>query len=773
MKGKTESMKLKKTLVLTGIWFLVSSAAAFALPEETAPDPLLSVQRIFAGREFTPERFGPAHWMKDGMSYTLAEESASVKGAKDIVLYKADTGRKKVLVPASALIPEGQTAPLTIEDYAWSDDGKYLLIFTNSQRVWRQNTRGDYWVLDSGGRKLQKLGGGLDPASLQFAKFSPDGRTIAYVSKNNLYVEDPAAGTVRPLTRDGSTTLINGTGDWVYEEEFYLRDAFRWSPDGTKIAFWQIDSQRIKDFYLLNNTDSLYPRLTTIKYPKAGQTNSACRIGVVSAAGGDIVWLKVPGDPSDNYIPWMEWAAGSMEVAVQHLNRLQNTNEFMFGQALTGDTRTVFVDRDEAWVDVQDSLKWVDNGRWFTWLSERDGWRHAYLVSRDGKTIRLLTPGPYDVLSISALDEKGGWLYVMASPDNPAQAYLFRTRLDGRGRLERVSPIDKPGTHSYQISPTARWAFHTHSSFGTPPQTDLVTLPKHVVARTLVENKALRDKVQALKRSPAEFFRVDIGQGVLLDGWCLKPPDFDPAKTYPLFFYVYGEPASQTTLDRWGGNTYLWHQMLAQQGYIVASVDNRGTPAPRGREWRKCVYRRIGVLASADQAAAARALLKKWPYIDPERVGIWGWSGGGSMTLNAMFRHPDLYRTGIAVAFVSDQRLYDSIYQERYMGLPKDNEEGYTQGSPITFAKQLQGNLLLVHGTGDDNVHYQNCEALINELIRYDKKFTVMPYPNRSHGIYEGENTTRHLYELFTRFLNDNLPAGPRAKAVAETEAQK
>ena len=758
-------MKQKKTLVLTGILILVSVVAAFALPEETALDPLLSVQKIFAGRDFTPERFGPAWWMKDGISYTLAENSAEVKGGQNIVLWAADTGRKKVLVPASSLVPEGQTAPLTLEDYAWSDDGKHLLIFTNSHRVWRQNTRGDYWVLDVASRKLQKLGGGLEPASLQFAKFSPDGREVAYVSKNNLYVENPAAGTVRPLTRDGSATLINGTGDWVYEEEFYLRDGFRWSPDGTKIAFWQIDSRRVKDFYLLNNTDSLYPRLTAIKYPKAGETNSACRIGVVSAAGGDIVWLKVPGDPSDNYIPWMEWAAGSTEVAFQHLNRLQNTNEFMLGQALTGETRTVFVDRDEAWVDVQDGLKWLDNGRWFTWLSERDGWRHAYLVSQDGKTVKLLTPGPYDVLSIAAVDEKGGWLYVLASPDNPTQTFLFRIRLDGRGRLERVSPLDKPGTHSYQISPTARWAIHTYSSFGTPPQTDLVTLPKHSAVRTLVENKALRDKVQALKRSPAEFFRVDIGRGVLLDGWCLKPPDFDPARTYPLFFYVYGETLSQTVPDRWGGNTYLWHQMLAQQGYIVASVDNRGTPAPRGREWRKCVYRQIGVLASADQAAAVRALITKWPYVDRERVGIWGWSGGGSMTLNALFRYPDLYRTGMAVASVPDQRLYDSIYQERYMGLPKDNPEGYTQGSPITFAKQLKGNLLLVHGTGDDNVHYQGCEALINELIKHDKRFTVMPYPNRSHGIYEGEGTTRHLYELLTRFLNDNLPAGPKVRA--------
>ena len=766
-------MKLKMISFLLVMGLLFSSAGALLQAQEGTLDPILSIPRIFVTRDFSPERFGPARWMADGVSYALVEDSASVKGGRDIVLYQADNGRRQVLVPASALVPAGQTSALALEDYSWSSDGRRLLIFTNSQRVWRQNTRGDYWVRDLASRKLQKLGGGLGPASLQFAKYSPDGTRVAYVSANNLYVEDTASGSIKPLTRDGSATLINGTGDWVYEEEFYLRDGFRWSPDGKRIAFWQIDSQGVKDFSIINNTDSPYPRLITFKYPKAGEMNSACRIGVVEASGGDIVWLKFPGDPRDNYIPWMEWAPNSTDVAIQRLNRLQNANEVMLGRAATGEMRTVFTDSDPAWVDVQDGLKWLDGGRAFTWLSERDGWRHAYRVSRAGDAPKLLTPGAFDVLSIAAVDEKAGVLYFMASPENPTQAYLFRTRLDGRGKPERVSPLDKPGTHSYQVSPSARWAFHTFSTFDTPPRTDLVSLPRHAAVRTLVENRALLEKVRALKKSPAEFFRVDIGQGVWLDGWCLKPPDFDPSKSYPLLFYVYGEPAGQTVLDRWGGSTYLWHVMLTQQGYIVASVDNRGTPAPRGREWRKCIYRQVGILASADQAAAARALIKQRPYVDPQRIGIWGWSGGGSMTLNAMFRYPDIYRTGLAVAFVSNQRFYDTIYQERYMGLPKDNEEGYTQGSPVTFARQLQGNLLLVHGTGDDNVHYQNCEVLVNELIRYDKRFTVMPYPNRSHGIYEGENTTRHLYQLFTRFLNDNLPAGPRPRAGAEAAAQK
>jgi dipeptidyl-peptidase-4 len=730
--------------------------------QEKKYDPLLSLERVFVTKEFAAERFGPARWMKDGNSYTTVEKSDAVKDSKDIVLYSAATGKREILVSASRLIPPGESTPLQIEDYELSAGGKLLLIFTNTQRVWRQNTRGDYWILDLANLKLKKLGASFEPSTLMFAKFSPSGRGVAYVSKNNIYAENIESGRITQLTWDGSETMINGTGDWVYEEEFSLRDGFRWSPDGKYIAFWQFDSSGIKDFYLINNTDSLYPRIIPIKYPKVGQMNSACRVGVVSSSGGEVRWLKVPGDSRNNYIPWMDWANDSKEIVLQHLNRLQNTNEVMLGNISTGEVRTIFTDHDEAWVEVVDNIRWLADGKYFTWLSERDGWNHVYLVSRSGGEVKLITAGAFDVISVEGVDQKGGWLYYIASPENPTQRYLFRTRLDGKGKAERITPLSQPGTHSYQMSPSYQWAFHTYTTFDTPPVTELVRLPKYSAVRTLAANQELIDKVEALKRKPTEFFRIDIGDGVLLDGWCIKPPDFDPNKRYPLFIHVYGEPAGQTVLDRWGGNTYLWHLMLAQQGYIIASLDNRGTPAPRGREWRKCIYRQIGILASADQAAAVRTIIQKWPYVDSSRIGIWGWSGGGQMTLNAMFRYPDLYQTGIAVAFVSDQRLYDTIYQERYMGLPKDNEEGYKNGSPITFAGQLKGNLLIVHGTGDDNVHYQSFERLVNELIADNKHFSMMVYPNRSHGIYEGKNTTLHLYETLTRYLNQNLPPGPK-----------
>jgi dipeptidyl-peptidase-4 len=755
---------MKKRTIFGMIWLFLSLTVAPVLlaAQDKPADPILTLDRIFGSREFSAERFGPARWMGDGESYTTLEPSAEHKTGRDLVLYEAETGKRRVLVSAARLVPAGASGPLPVEDYAWAPDGKVLIIFTNSKRVWRQNTRGDFWTYDLRTGRLGKLGAVFEPSSLMFAKLSPDGRLAAYVVKNNIYAEDLATGKVRQLTFDGGEETVNGTSDWVYEEEFGVRDGFRWSPDSSAVAFWQFDTRGVPVFSMINNTDALYPKVMSFKYPKPGETNSAVRVGVVRISGDYPVWMNVPGDPRNMYIPRLEWAGNSKEVVFQHLNRLQNTNNVLIGDAATGEVRKIFTDTDAAWVEIMDAFVWLRGGRALFWLSERDGWKHAYEVSRDGAGAKLLTPGDYDVVSVDAVDEKEGWLYITASPEDPTKRFIWRVRMDGKGKPELVGPARQSGVHRIDASPSARWAFHTWSTFGAPPVTELIRLPKGEVIRTLAANKGLHAKVEALKRRPAEFFKLDIGGGVQVDGWRILPPDFDPTKKYPLFIYVYGEPAGQTVQDNWGGSGYLWHLMLAQQGYIVASFDNRGTPAPRGRAWRKSIYRQIGILASADQAAAARAAIAAWPCVDAGRVGIWGWSGGGSMTLNAIFRYPDLYKTGISVASVPNQRFYDTIYQERYMGLPKENEEGFKNGSPITFAKQLKGNLLIVHGTGDDNVHYQGFEALVNELVANNKRFTMMAYPNRSHGIYEGQGTTMHLYALLTRFLVENLPPGPK-----------
>jgi len=740
----------------TSILLLLVLTAPLEAADKTDHSPL-TLDRIFASDEFNAKSFGPARWLQNAAGYTLLENSPDYEGGKDLVHYDPQTGRRSVLVPARRFVPAERTKPLPIADYVWSADRKRLLIFTNTRRVWRRHTRGDYWVLDLADWNLRKLGGDAEEATLMFAKFSPQGDRVGYVCKNNLYVQDLASYEITPLTKDGSGTIINATSDWVYEEEFGVRDGFRFSGDGRFIAYWQFDSSGVRTFRLINNTESLYPKVTAFRHPKVGQRNSACRVGVVPLGGGKTRWLDSSDDLRNNYIPKMQWSADSRTVVLQQLNRLQNTLRIMLGDIGTGRVEMIATDRDEAWVDVDDDLTWFDHGKSFALLSDRDGWQHLYRVPRNGKEPTLLTPGRFDVISVEAVDEKAGCVYYIASPDDPTQRYLYRAPLDGSGRLQRVTPAGRGGTHSYQISPDAQWAFHTYSTINTPPVTELVRLPIHRTVRTLEDNSELRAKLAQIERRPIELFRIDIGDGVLLDAWCMKPPRFDPAKKYPLFFYVYGEPAGQTVRDAWGGQRTLWHTMLAEHGYIVANVDNRGTPAPRGRAWRKCVYRQIGILASADQAAATRALLKKWPYIDPKRIGIYGASGGGSMSLNAIFRYPELYSTAMAMSFISDQRLYDTIYQERYMGLPDDNDEGYTNGSPITYAQHLKGNLLLIHGTGDDNCHYQSCERLINKLIEHNKYFSLMSYPNRTHSL-SGGNTRRHLYGLLTRYLEENMP---------------
>ena len=735
-----------------------------AAPAQVPPAASDMLRRLFATRDFAGQSFGggTVHWMSGGVAFATLEPSALVPGSSDLVRYEAATGTRSILITARQFIPPGASEPLDVESYDFGPGDTLLLLFTNSRRVWRQNTRGDYWVLNTKSGALRQIGGpGVPEASLMYAKFSPSGDRVAYVLRGDIYVQRLADGAITRLTTDADSLHVNGMSDWVYEEEFGLRDGFRWSPDGTRIAFWRFDMTGVRTFTLINDTDSLYPFTIPIQYPKTGTPNSAVRAGVVGADGGTITWIFLQDDLRDNYLPWMEWA-GNNELLLQRMNRQQNTDRVMLADAVTGGTRTVLTEQDDAWVDLVNDVPWLAGRTRFLWISERDGWRHVYAVPRQGGAPLLLTPGSFDVIDVVAVDQAGGWLYYIASPDNATQRYLYRIRLNGGGRPERITPQDAPGTHGYDISPDARWAIHTVSRFDTPPVTDLVRLPSHEVVRTLVDNAALRVVVESLAPRPTEFFKVQVGGGVTLDGWMIRPRDFDSTRTYPLLMQVYGEPAGQTVLDRWSGTSGLWHRMLADQGYVVASVDNRGTPAPRGRAWRKIVYKQIGVLSSREQADAVRALTRTRSYLDSTRVAIWGWSGGGSSTLQAMFRFPEIYAVGMAVAPVPDQRLYDTIYQERYMGVPQENGEAYRLASPITFADGLRGRLLLVHGSGDDNVHYQGSERLVNRLVSLGKQFDFMVYPNRSHCICEGRGTTLHIYSLLTRYLLEHLPAGPR-----------
>jgi dipeptidyl-peptidase-4 len=689
----------------------------------------------------------------------------------EIVQYSLPGNEFKVLVSKQQLTPQGSTTPLKLSFYTFTADQQKALLFTNTQKVWRLRTKGDYWVLDMKTNSLTQLGKSLPASSLMFAKFSPDGQSVAYVSGNNIYVENLATAQVKPMTTDGSVTLINGTFDWAYEEEFYCRDGFRWSPDSKTIAYWQIDASSIRKFYLINNTDSIYAQLIPIEYPKVGQKPSACKVGVVNVADSKTTWINIPGDPSQNYIVRMEYIPFSNNLLIQQLNRKQNNSKLYVSDIATGSSKVIQEETDAAWVDLiqpgnpytidfTNNFNWLNESKSILWASEKDGWLHLYQVSLAGKPEKLVTKGNYDVIDLKYTDPKAGYVYFMASPDNATQKYLYRSKLDGTGAAELLSPPALQGTHDYSFSPSGKYAWHSFSNHFTKPSSELIAVAKH---KPLFEKESIAARLDSLQvKSNTEFFKVTTKDKVEMDGWMVKPQNFDPKKKYPVVFYVYTEPASATVTDVYGaGMNRLYAGDMAEDGYIYISVDNRGTPAPKGREWRKSIYRKIGRLNISDQAMAAAEILK-WDFVDTSRVAVWGWSGGGTATLNLMFQHPEIYKTGISIAAVANELTYDNIYQERYMGLPQENMEDFVNGSAITYAKNLKGNLLYIHGTGDDNVHYQNAEMLVNELIKYNKQFQIMPYPNRTHGISEGEGTSEHLSTLYTNYLRMHCAPGGR-----------
>ena len=718
---------------------------------------LFSLLIIYA---VTMQAQSKTQWSSDGKGIFSLSKNALVKT-------NVLTGDVDTIIGAMAL----NKADLfkKMDNYSWNEKTRQLLVFANTARVWRYNTKGDYWVYDDLSKKWHQLGKSRPAQTLMFTKLSPDGKKAAYVSEQNIYLEDLKTGAIKALTTDGNRRMINGTFDWVYEEEFACRDGFRWSPDGKKIAFWQVNAAGTKDFMMMDNTAGIYSKPIPVEYPKVGEAPSAVRIGVIDLATGKKTWMDIPGDQRQHYIPRMEWA-GKDEVIVQQLNRKQNESMLFLANAATGKAFSIHAEKDAAWIDILPSIDddysyggwdWLDEGKSFLWVSEQDGWRHLYRMSRNGKESLLLTKGNFDVIEIAAVKEKEGYVYFYASPDNATQKYLFRTKLDGSAQPERITPKTQPGTHQYDISPVADFAYHSFSNHKVQYVTEAISLNTHLDnnGKSLVQDAV--NKVSNLT-SPLEFFKVKTDEGVEMDGWMVKPENFDPSKKYPVVFFVYSEPAGANVIDRFGvGRNRLYAGDMRKDGYVYVTIDNRGTPVPKGREWRKSIYRKIGIVNIDDQAKAAKEVFKMG-FIDTSRVAVWGWSGGGSATLNLMFRYPEIYKTGISIAAVAFQLTYDNIYQERYMGLPQENREDFVKGSPITHAKNLRGNLLYIHGTGDDNVHYQNAELLQNELIKYNKQFQFMSYPNRSHSISEGEGTTKHLSTLYTNYLKQYCPPGGR-----------
>ena len=681
------------------------------------------------------------------------------------------------------ILSSSEVGDIKIESFLFSQNKNKILLFTKSVKVWRYNTRGDYWVYDFKTKQGKKVGKSMPDSSLMFAKFSPNEKFVAFVSKEksdknirnsstsvNIYIENLEDNSIKKLTSsNGTEKLINGTFDWVYEEEFGCRDGFIFNESGNKIAFWQIDANQVRDFYMINNTDSIYSYTIPVEYPKVGEDLTPAKIGVINLDNGEIQWMNVPGESHKYYLPRMTWIPGRDELMIQQLNRKQNHSKIFVANSDTGESKLLMEEKDDAWVDlrsswpyqVQAGWKFINGGKEFLYTTEKDGWSHIYRFNIKKQTEYLVTKGNYDVVKPLAYDEKSDEVYFIASPNQPTERYLYKTSAKGKGNLKRITPEILEGSHNYQISTKAKYAFHSFSNYYTRPMQAVVSLPDH---RFIYEDQNMINKFDKKKKSdhPLEFFQITTVDDVTMEGWIVKPKDMDKNKKYPVLFYFYSEPAGQTGVNRYGaGNNGLYDGNLAEDGYVYVTFDGRGTPSPKGRAWRKAIYRQIGRVNVRDMAMGAKAVFDKYNFIDTSRVAVHGWSGGGTATLNCLFQYPEIFHTGIAVAAVANQLTYDNIYQERYMGDPKESYQDYVDGSPIKYAKNLEGNLLYIHGTGDDNVHYQNAEMLANELIKHKKVFYMLSYPNRSHGIRE-DGAYPHVRLMFTDFLRKNCPPGGR-----------
>lgn len=725
--------------VLTAFVLLaIATPVPATLPRPGAQETAFDLDAIFSRGVWDAAGLEAVHWTDAG-HYGIPEPSTTFNGAHDLVRVRASDGTREMLVSAGRLIPATAERPLVIDDWQLSADGGALLLAAHDSGDPTDRGPREFWLYERRSGGLRRIDPEAPAGSVRHGRFSPDGTRVAYVRDHDLWIDDRRTGAVTRLTSDGSHTLRNGVGNWLYENGLGLTRAFRWSPDSRSIAFWQFDDELVND------------------HPAAGGVNPAARIGVIPAGGGEIVWIRLPGSARDHYAVGMEWAGNPRELVVQQLTRSQNTLRLWLADATNGSTREILRETDEAWVEVRDELRWIDGGRAFLWPSERDGWRRLYRVTRTGSSIRALTPPGVDMISLEGLDEAGGRVWYRASPDDPTRAVLWQAPLDPDPTAAAPATAPAPGgSHRYTFAPGARWAFHERSDFASPPGVDLVELPSHRVVRTLVDNGDLRNRIASLGLRH-RFVRIEVEPGVNLDSWQLLPPDFDAARRWPVLLVVGGDPSVR---DHWAGRRRLWHYWLARHGWVVMAVDGRGTSAPRGREWRRGLRGEEGGRAAAEQANALRAFAAEHRWVDLDRIGAWGWGDGASVVLDLMFRHPERVGAGIAVAPLADRRMGATLLQERTLGRPQDAPSTYTDASPLNWAHRLEGALLLVHGTADDLVPYAATEALVDRLIAAGKPFRLMPYPDRGHSISEGDGTTRHLYELMTRFLHENLAPG-------------
>lgn len=723
-----------KSLKLAGALILATAISGYSQLEN------LSLEKIFLSNEFRMESvYGvrPLNGSDKYSSLTMSEDGA------EISLFSFKNGEKEdVLVKAKDLAAANGNKAFDIEEYSISDNKKLVLLSTESEPIYRHSSRSSYFVFDIKAKTLLPV----SSKKVMLATFSPSGKKVAYVLDNNLFVFDIESKSTTALTTDGAfNKIINGASDWVYEEEFAFDKAFEWNADGTKIAYYKFDESEVKEFNM-TMYDGLYPSDYRYKYPKAGEQNSKVTLWIADLGSGKSV--KAPIDATWEYIPRIKWTKNADVLSVQVMNRLQNTSEFLLVNAAANTSRLVFRESSKTYLEVHDNLKFLNSGEFFLWSSEKDGFNHAYMYRVDGKNSNQITAGNWDIDEIVGFDEGKDLLYYTSTEVSPLERHLYT--YNQKGEKKRLST--KPGVHKIIMSDDLNYYMDFVSSAGVPIE---VSLHKSdgTLLKVLKDNNTLKTKLGTYNLGKKQFVSCKTPDGTSLNGYTVLPPDFTETKKYPVLMFVYGGPGSQMVKNEWDRNL-LWYQYLAQQGYIVACFDNRGTGG-RGRDFRAITYKQLGNIETQDQITAAK-YLASLNYVDANRIGIWGWSYGGYMSTLCLEKGADVFKAAIAVAPVTNWRFYDSIYTERYMGLPKDNGAGYDDNSPINHVEKIKGKYLLIHGTADDNVHFQNSVELVSGLIKNGIQFETMYYPNKNHSIYGG-NTRFHLYSLMTNFILENL----------------
>ena len=718
-----------------------------AAPVQAQQKLPLTLEDIWAKPTFRSASVPGFNWMKDGRYYSALEGGS-------LVQHEVTTGKTvQTLVAAADLQPAGGAQPLAVDGYTFNANEQKILFTTETEPIYRRSAQSSYYVFDRGTKKLMPLSAG---GKQGYATFSPDGQRVAFTRDNNLYVTDLATMKETAVTTNGvKNNLINGSADWVYEEEFGFAQGFFWSPDSKQIAYYTFDESQVPE-YDMQEWGGLYPKENRFKYPKAGEKNSVVSVSTYDVASARATKMDV-GPETNQYIPRVQWTTAPNTLSIQRLNRLQNKLEVLHADASTGKTKVVLTDTNAAYVEINDDLNYLAGGKQFVFTSEKDGYQHLYLHDMNGKQVRQLTKGNWEISQINGFDPKTGFVYYTSTEGSALRRHLYRINLKGSGK-QRISEAGN-GIDVVNMSPDTKYFLNVHSSAGVPAVTSLREGATGKLVKTLEDNAKLNQTLAQYDLGKLEFFTFKTSEGVELNAYMIKPANFDPAKKYPVLMHVYGGPSfgsssSQTVLDNYGGANYLWHQMLAQQGYLVVSVENRGTSG-RGSAFRKATYANLGKLETIDQGEGAK-YLATLPFVDKSRIGIWGWSYGGYMSSLAMTKNADLFKMGIAVAPVTNWRYYDTVYTERYLKTPQENPAGYDENSPVQFAQNLKGKFLLVHGTGDDNVHFQNSIAFVDALIKANKDYQTLYYPNRNHGI-GGGNTRLHLYRQMTNFVTQNL----------------